>query len=84
MAIPDNPVAARLQRNILDVERHVQVMQARADSLSAQLDAIKVDIAMMDQALTNMIEVYREFVEDAPFDREAFFAQIERELDEVA
>jgi uncharacterized protein YeeX (DUF496 family) len=84
VAVPEHPIAARLQRNILEVERHVQTMQARANSLSSQLDHIKLDIAMMDQALSNMIEVYREFVEvDAPFDREGFLARLEQ-MDGVA
>jgi prefoldin subunit 5 len=84
VAVPEHPIAARLQRNILEVERHVQTMQARANSLSSQLDHIKLDIAMMDQALSNMIEVYREFVEvDVPFDRDGFFARLEQ-MDEVA
>lgn len=85
MAIPTDPNAARLQRDILDVDRHCGVMHARYDSLMAQMAAIKTDIDMMELALGSMIAAYEEFVEQPAkeMSRDEFVDWLEAQMAEV-
>jgi hypothetical protein len=71
-----------IEREILEIERHAQLLAVRCHRLESKLTEAKADVQIVDMALNRYLSLYRDLVPHAPVGRDELLAWIEGGTDD--
>lgn len=82
LTVKSDEALAEIEREILEIERHSQLLAVRCHRLESKLTEAKADVQIVDMALTRYLSLYRDLVPHAPQGRDELLTWIEEGIDD--